>query len=107
MPFGLMNAPAMFQALVSDVLRDLINRYVFVYLDDILIFSEKKKPKKKQQEHVIHVSALLQRLLENKLFVKAEKCTFHVSTSILGFIISQVACKWTQRRPQMTICGGR
>lgn len=39
LPFGLSNAPAVFQALVNDVLRDMINIFVFVYLDDILIFS--------------------------------------------------------------------
>lgn len=36
LPFGLSNAPAVFQALINDVLRDMINKFVFVYLDDIL-----------------------------------------------------------------------
>lgn len=39
MPFGLTNAPAVFQALINDVLRDMLDKFVFVYLDDILIFS--------------------------------------------------------------------
>lgn len=39
MPFGLMNAPDVFQALVNDVLRDYLKHFVFMYLDDILIFS--------------------------------------------------------------------
>lgn len=39
MPFGLTNAPAVFQAMVNDVLRDFLNHFVFVYVDDILIFS--------------------------------------------------------------------
>lgn len=39
MPFGLTNVPAVFQALVNDILRDTINRFVYVHLDDILIFS--------------------------------------------------------------------
>ena len=83
MPFGLTNAPAVFQALVNDVLRDLLNVCVFVYLDDILIFSRSR------QEHVVHVRQVLQRLLENQLFVKAEKCEFHVSeVSFLGFVIN-------------------
>ncbi|KAI2653179.1 Transposon Tf2-6 polyprotein [Labeo rohita] len=83
LPFGLSNAPAVFQALVNDVLRDMIDRFVFVYLDDILIFSPS------HQDHVQHVRQVLQRLLENQLFVKAEKCEFHVkSVSFLGHIIS-------------------
>ena len=84
MPFGLTNTPAVFQSLVNDVLRDMLNHSVFVYLDDILIFS------KSVEEHRIHVRQVLQRLLENRLYVKAEKCKFHVpSISFLGYIISQ------------------
>ncbi len=59
MPFGLTNAPAVFQALVNDVLCDMINRFMFVYLEDISIFS------KSLDEHVQHVQAVLQCLLEN------------------------------------------
>ncbi|XP_067231407.1 bromodomain-containing protein 8 isoform X8 [Chanodichthys erythropterus] len=83
LPFGLTNAPAVFQALVNDVLRDMINKFVFVYLDDILIFSPSV------QVHTQHVRQVLQRLLENQLYVKAEKCVFHMeSVSFLGYIIS-------------------
>ncbi|XP_050924947.1 uncharacterized protein LOC108874699 [Lates calcarifer] len=84
MPFGLTNAPAVFQCLINDVLRDMLNRFVFVYLDDILIFS------RTPDEHVQHVRLVLQRLLENRLFVKAEKCEFHVpSVSFLGFVVEK------------------
>ncbi|XP_023208460.1 retrotransposon-like protein 1, partial [Xiphophorus maculatus] len=82
MPFGLTNAPAVFQSLINDVLRDYLDEFVFVYLDDILIFS------KNMTEHKRHVRLVLQRLLENSLYVKAEKCEFHVpSISFLGFIL--------------------
>ncbi len=84
MPFGLVNAPAVFQALINDVLRDMLNRFVFVYLDDILIFS------KNLQEHVQHVRLVLKQLLGNYLFVKLEKSEFHVQeVSFLGFIVSK------------------
>ena len=48
MPFGLTNGPAVFQALVNDLLRDML-KFFFVYLDDILIFS------RNLEEHVTHV----------------------------------------------------
>ncbi len=80
---GLVNAPAVFQALVNDVLRDMLNIFVFVYLDNILIFSPSL------QVHVQHVRRVLQRLLENHLFVKAEKCMFHAqSVTFLGSVVS-------------------
>lgn len=59
MPFGLTNAPAVSQNLVNYVLGDMLNKFVFVYLDDILIFS------KSETEHVEHVQAVLRRLLQN------------------------------------------
>ncbi len=74
LPFGLTNAPAVFQALINDVLRDMVNRFVFVYLDDILIFSPSL------QVHTQHVRQVLQRLLENQLYAKAEKCVFHAKS---------------------------
>lgn len=84
----LTNSPAVFQALANDVLRDMLNQFVFMYLDDILIFS------KDQQQHVRHVRAVLCRLLENSLFVKAEKCEFHAeSVSFLGYIIAKDSMK--------------
>ncbi|KAF7641170.1 hypothetical protein LDENG_00290740, partial [Lucifuga dentata] len=84
MPFGLTNAPAIFQALVNDVLRDMLNHFVFIHLDDILIFSRSR------EEHVYYVQSVLQRLLENSFFVKTEKCEFHASSvSFLGFIVAE------------------
>ena len=86
MPFGLTNAPAVFQNLVNDLLRDMINKFVVVFLDDILVFSPS------EDEHVNHVRAVLQRLLENRLFVKAEKCEFHAtSVEFLGHVIKSGA----------------
>ena len=83
MPFGLTNTPATFQHLVNHIFRDMLDIFVVVYLDDILIFS------KNEDEHREHVRRVLQRLRENDLFAKPEKCEFHVDTvEYLGFIVS-------------------
>ena len=83
MPFGLSNAPASFQHLINDVLSDYLDTFVVAYLDDILIFSDSL------DEHVNHVKKVLQRLRENHLYAKEEKCEFHKKqTEFLGFLIS-------------------
>ena len=80
MPFGLTNV----QALVNDMLQDFLNNFVVVYLDDILVFSRTPK------EHTRYVRQVLHRLLENRLFVKAEKCLFHTtSVEFLGHILEK------------------
>ena len=95
MPFGLTNAPAVFQALINDVLRDMLDDFVVVYLDDILIFSRTLK------EHVQHVRRVLERLLHNRLFVKAEKCRFHSdSVDYLGFIVEKGRTRADPRKIQ-------
>lgn len=84
MPFGLNNTPAVFQALVNHVLCDMLNRFVFVHLDDILIFSQI------QEQHFQCAHLILQRLLENKLYVKVDKCRFHSpSVDFLRFVIER------------------
>lgn len=83
MPFGLTNALAVFQNLVNDVLRDFLHKSVFVYLDDILIFS------KTLDQHKVNVWQVLQRLMEDSLYVKAKKCKFQVSS--ITFLVHPVA----------------
>ena len=83
MPFGLTNAPAVFQAMIIDVLRDFLDQFVYVYLDDILIYSPDLAT------HQEHVTQVLNRLPEHQLYVKAEKSVFHAETvSFLGFIVA-------------------
>lgn len=82
MPFRLTNAPAVFQALANDVLWDMLNKFLFVWIDDILIFPES------EEDDVQHVHMVLRRLFENSLFVKAEQCEFYASSvSFLGFVV--------------------
>ncbi|KAJ1194909.1 hypothetical protein NDU88_004194 [Pleurodeles waltl] len=83
MLYGLCNAPAAFQHFVNDILREFLDRIAVVYIDDILIFSDNL------QEHISHVRSILTRLQENHLYVKLEKCAFHVErVEFLGFILS-------------------
>jgi hypothetical protein len=70
MPYGLKNAPAVFQAFVDEILRDLHRQNVVDYIDDILIYSATRAA------HVSLVRKVLGRLLEHDLYVKAEKCVF-------------------------------
>uniref|UniRef100_W5NM24 ribonuclease H n=1 Tax=Lepisosteus oculatus TaxID=7918 RepID=W5NM24_LEPOC len=83
MPFGFANALAVFQSFINDIFRDIIGKFVLVYLDDILIFSADP------QERVHHVQEVLSRLIDNQLYLKLEKCIFHASKiHFLGYIIS-------------------
>ncbi len=80
MPFGLTNAPSAFQHFINDVLSNMVDRFLVIYLDSILIFSPS------QSEHDKHVHAVLQRLLEFNLFAKASMCEFDKDeVEFLGF----------------------
>ena len=83
MPFGLTNAPATFQRLMNDVLRENLDDFVTVYLDDILIFS------KSDDEHVRHLQWVLGKLREHGLFAKRTKCAFGLdSVEYLGHVVT-------------------
>ncbi|QRW27793.1 Retrotransposable element Tf2 protein [Rhizoctonia solani] len=83
MTFGLTNAPAAFQHFMNELFKDLLDVCVIIYLDDILIYS------KDDASHTQHVHKVLWRLMENQLFCKAFKCTFHItSVEYLGIIVS-------------------
>jgi hypothetical protein len=83
MPFGLSNAPATFQALMNDILRPFLRRFVLVFFDDILIFSPS------WAENLRHVHLVLAKLQKHTLFVKKSKCAFgERSVAYLGHVIS-------------------
>ncbi|XP_021757420.1 uncharacterized protein LOC110722456 [Chenopodium quinoa] len=83
MPFGLYNAPSSFMRLMNEVLRPFLNKFIVVYLDDILVNS------KNENAHVTHLRLLFEALRKHKLYGKVKKCDF-VCTSItfLGYIVS-------------------
>jgi hypothetical protein len=85
MAFGLCNAPTTFQALMNDVLRQFLRRFVLVFFDDILIYS------KTWADHLRHLQAVLNELRRHQLFVKRNKCSFATSSvAYLGHVISAV-----------------
>ncbi|KAF8750946.1 hypothetical protein RHS01_09004 [Rhizoctonia solani] len=93
MPFGLTNAPAAFQHFMNNLFRDLIDVNVVIYLDNILIFSDKP------EEHPSHVKEVLSRLMRNQLFCKLSKCHFHVTTvNYLGIVISPAGFSMDQKK---------
>ena len=83
MPFGLTNAPAAFQHFMNNMLSDLLDVCIVVYLDDILIYSDNI------MQHRKHVKEVLKRLQKAGLYMKAEKCEFHSnSVEYLGYVLS-------------------
>ncbi|SAL98734.1 hypothetical protein, partial, partial [Absidia glauca] len=84
LPFGLTNAPPTFQAMMNRVLGDFLDKFVMVYLDDILIYS------KDMQEHKRHVKMVLDKLREHKFFLNRGKCEFGVEELIfVGYRITK------------------
>ncbi|EUC59886.1 Transposon Tf2-1 polyprotein, partial [Rhizoctonia solani AG-3 Rhs1AP] len=83
MPFGLKNAPAVFQRFMNDIFYDLIDVSVIVYLDDILIFSNNR------EDHTRDVREVLKRIRENNLFLKLSKCYFYTTeVTYIGIVIT-------------------
>jgi hypothetical protein len=80
--FGLTNAPAYFMYLMNKVFIEYLDKFVVVFIDNILIFS------KNEEEHDKHLCMVLQKLRKNQLYAKLNKCEFwSMEVSFLGHII--------------------
>ena len=84
MSFGLTNAPAHFIYLMNSVFMPELDKFVVVFIDDILIYS------KNEEEHAEHLRVVLQRLREHKLDAKFSKYEFWLKrVQFLGHVISE------------------
>ncbi|GBG86952.1 hypothetical protein CBR_g44405 [Chara braunii] len=102
MPFGLCNAPDTFQHAMNRIFHDYLDKFVIVYLDDILIFS------KTVEEHVAHLDEVLSLLRQHKFKINGEKCEFgRTRVLYLGYEISAKGlkpndAKWMRTQPVLS-----
>ena len=83
MSFGLTNAPATFMRLMNSVFHEYLDKFVVVYIDDILVYS------KTEDEHAEHLRLILTKLREHRLYAKFSKCEFWLKELIfLGHVVS-------------------
>ena len=83
MPFGVTNAPAIFMDLMNRVFSPFLDKFVVIFIDDILIYS------KNEEEHSEYLRIVLQTLRQEKLYAKLSKCEFWLkSVAFLGHIVS-------------------
>ena len=82
MSFGLTNAPAAFMDLMNRVFKEYLDKFVIVFIDDILIYSKSRK------EHEQHLRLVLETLRRNQLFAKFSKCAFWLEkVHFLGHVV--------------------
>ncbi|KAD2393271.1 hypothetical protein E3N88_40248 [Mikania micrantha] len=84
MPFGLTNAPAVFMDLMNRVCKPYLDKFIIVFIDDILIYS------KTQEEHKEHLQLALEQLRQKKLYAKLSKCDFWIrEVKFLGHVVNE------------------
>jgi hypothetical protein len=98
MPFGLTNAPSTFQSLMNHVFKPYLRKFILVFFDDILVYSQDFKI------HLSHLSLSLDLLRVNKLFAKRSKCKFACNeVDTLGHIVSEHGVRADQGKIQAMI----
>ena len=83
MSFGLNNAPAYFMNMMNKVFMEFLDKFVVVFIDDILVYSKNEK------EHKEHLRLVLGKLTEHQLYVKFSKCEFWLKE--VGFLVHVIS----------------
>nr|GFC77792.1 reverse transcriptase [Tanacetum cinerariifolium] len=94
MPFGLTNAPAVFMDLMNRIFHEFLDKFVIVFIDDILVFSRSK------EEHEHHLRSVLQTLRQEKLYAKFSNCIHGFDESSLPRILRQLLELMLLKRPK-------
>jgi hypothetical protein len=98
--FGLTNAPAYFMNLMNKIFMEELDRFVVVFIDDILIYSEIA------EEHEEHLRIVLERLRQQKLYAKFSKCEFWMEkVAFLGHVFWLKGSRWIRPRWSRLPCG--
>lgn len=88
LPFGLTNAPAAFVTMMNKVLAPYLDKFVVVFIDDILVFS------RSEDDHLKHLETVLRTLMEHQLYLKLSKCRFGLpEVEFLGHVVSREGIK--------------